>query len=61
MQTRVIAHVIHPRYGFAKETVDRGARFRDEVDIARVRDEVVAELRKRYGKDAKIETDTREC
>jgi len=61
MHTRVIVSVMHPRYGFAKETVDRGARFRDEEDIARVRDEVIAQLRGKHGKDSIIVTDTREC
>ncbi len=60
LQTRVIVRVIHPKYGFVVSMTDRGAKFRDSADIARVTAEMVADAQKRHGQDAKIKIDTHE-
>jgi len=52
---------MHPKHGFVMSMTDRGAKFRDTADIARVTMEMVAAAQKRYGQDAKIKIDTREA
>lgn len=61
LHTRVIVKVIHPRYGFVQSSSDQGAKFRDDADIKRVTDQMVAAAQQRYGSNAKIEIETCEA
>ena len=60
MHTRVVVRVRREGDMFWRETLDRGAKFRDETDIAMVTEEIKAEMHRRYT-DPIFQVDTREA